>query len=92
MTGLSAEVTGQDHLPAFEFAGNGKLEPRMSVRTLRSRRTKSGQIVEAEDPTNVAVSAGRAVSAEAAVVPRAVPHFRFRIDVKEGTFFVVAGV
>ena len=42
--------------------------------------------------TSIPVPARRSVSAESSVVPRAVPHLRLGVDVKEGTLFVVARV
>lgn len=55
-------------------------------------RTETGQIVGAEHPANVPMTTVRSVSTEAAIVPRTVANLRFRIDVQERAFLIVAGI
>ena len=74
-------MASEHHLAAFKLRRHGQLEPRVSVWTCVSGRTKAGQVVETEDASNVSVSTGRAVSAEASVVPGTVSDLCFRVDV-----------
>jgi hypothetical protein len=64
----------------------------MRVRTPRSGRAESGQVVEAEHPPDMAMAAGRPVPAEPSVVPWTVANLGLRINVQEWALFVVASI
>lgn len=55
-------------------------------------RTESGQVIGAENASDMAMPAMGSMSAESPVVPRTVLDLALRIDVQEGALFVVAGV
>lgn len=69
-----------------------QLKTRMHILTLGTLWTKAGQVVHAKHTTDVTVSAAGSVATKAAIVPRTVFDFAFRVNVQEGTLFVVAGV
>lgn len=64
----------------------------MGVLAVGPLGTEPGQVVHAEDPSNVTVAAVGTVPAESAVVPGALADLGLGIDVEEGTLLVVAGV
>lgn len=95
MTDLSAEVTSGSPLHELVFGYLGRwwqFESGMHILATAAVRTEAGQVVGAQYTSHVSVSAVRAVSAEAAIVPRTVLDLALRVYVQERTLLVVAGV
>ena len=89
---VPAEMASEHHFAVFKLCRHGKLELRVWVWTLLSGRTKPWQVVEAEDASNMSVSARWSVSAEPAVVPRTVSQLGLGVDVQERTLLVVTSI
>lgn len=91
---LSTVVTHWRSLRKFftEISSWRKLKPRMHVLTSLSIRTKASQIILAQNSSHVSVSAAGSMSAEAAIIPRAILDLALRIDVQKRALLLVTGI
>lgn len=64
----------------------------MSFITVSSFWTKSRQVVYAQDASHVAMTTVWTVTTESPVIPGTVLYLGFRINVEEGTFFVMTSI
>jgi len=92
---LSTIVAGDHNLFAhfrIHVSWTRKFKSRMSIGALGSQRAEACQVVDAQHPSHMSVSAVWTVPAETSVIPGTVPDLGLWVYVEKGAFFVVTGI